>query len=309
MAKANAVLVWLTGLAVLIAHSAFGEEPASLAHRLQFCTIRIEVTKADGGHTGTGFFFSFATAGKTSSIPTIVTCKHLIEGATTGRLFFSRVDSNVLDQAGQPATVEVVNFERMWVLHPDTNIDLCAMPIAQVLRESEQHGIYLRFAPLDESLMSKHEPDPDLDVLQQIVLIGYPIGIWDAANNFPISRQGIAATDPNQNYNGKPEFLIDAACFPGSSGSPVFQFNEGAYLTKGHLMGGSRLRLLGVLYAGPQYTAEGTLVVRSIPTALEQRSTTNTVTRIPTNLGIVIKARALLEFEKVFEKLTPPAKK
>jgi hypothetical protein len=253
---------------MLFTRPALGEDPSSLAHRLQFCTIRIEATKADGVHTGTGFFFSFTTAGKTSSIPSIVTCKHLVEGASTGKLFFSKVDSNALDQASEPATVEAGSFERMWIFHPDTNIDLCVMPIAPIMEESRHHGIYLRYAPLGEALISREKPDPDLDVLQQIILIGYPIGIWDSANNLPISRQGITATDPNQNYNGKPEFVIDAACFPGSSGSPVFQFSEGSFATRHGIAVGNRLKLLGVLYAGPQYTAEGALVVRNIPTAL-----------------------------------------
>ncbi len=44
-------------------------------------------------------------------------------------------------------------------------------------------------------------------------MIGYPNGIWDEANNMPIIRRGITATHPNFNYNGKPEFMIDAACF------------------------------------------------------------------------------------------------
>jgi hypothetical protein len=178
--------------------------------------------------------------------------------------------------------------------------------MAPLLRESGQRGITLRYAPLDGALVSKDDPDPDLDVLQQIVLIGYPIGLWDSANNLPISRQGITATDPNQNYNGRQEFVIDAACFPGSSESPVFQFNESAFTTRHGfaISSGGRLKLLGVLYAGPQYTAEGKLVVRDIPTALEPRS----VPPIPTNLGIVIKAKALLAFEKLFERLASQGK-
>lgn len=35
-------------------------------------------------------------------------------------------------------------------------------------------------------------------------------------------RRGITATNINFDYNGKKEFVIDAACFPGSSGFPVF---------------------------------------------------------------------------------------
>lgn len=52
-------------------------------------------------------------------------------------------------------------------------------------------------------------------------MVGYPDGIWDEFNNQPIVRRGITATHPKNDFNGKGEFLIDAVCFPGSSGSPV----------------------------------------------------------------------------------------
>jgi hypothetical protein len=281
------------------------EDTLSLAHKLQFCTIRIETIKSGVTNTGTGFFFAFDASSKTSSVPTIVTCKHLVEGANTARFFFSTVESNSVASVGKLTPVQMENFERQWIPHPDSGIDVCAIPIAPLLREAQEKAWILRYAPLDKGLLSEMENDPDLDVLQQIILVGYPIGIWDAVNNMPVSRQGITATDPNLNYNGKSEFLIDAACFPGSSGSPVFLYNEGAYTSRRGLTMGRRLKLLGILYAGPQYTAEGKLVVRDIPTALEPRA----VTAIPSNLGIVIKAKTLLAFEEIFEKLANPAKK
>jgi len=63
-------------------------------------------------------------------------------------------------------------------------------------------------------------------------MVGYPVGIWDSANNMPVIRRGITATHPGKDYEGKSEFMIDAACFPGSSGSPVFLFNLGSYPQK-----------------------------------------------------------------------------
>jgi hypothetical protein len=45
----------------------------------------------------------------------------------------------------------------------------------------------------------------------------------DSANNLPIVRKSITATHPSIDYRERREFLIDAACFFGSSGSPVFR--------------------------------------------------------------------------------------
>ena len=104
------------------------------------------------------------------------------------------------------------------------------------------------------------------------------------------------------NFQDKPIFVIDCACFPGSSGSPVYLFNNGGYVDKnGNTnLGTNRVKLLGVLYAGPQFNATGELEVVPIPTALSQK----THTHIPMNLGYCVKAEELNWFEKA---LTAPS--
>jgi hypothetical protein len=78
--------------------------------------------------------------------------------------------------------------------------------------------------------------------------------------------------------------------------SPVFLLNLGGYQTrKGAVIGPSRIKLLGTLYAGPQFTATGELIVTNIPTSNKVVSLTN----IPNNLGFVIKSRTLQDFENI----------
>jgi hypothetical protein len=61
--------------------------------------------------------------------------------------------------------------------------------------------------------------------------------------------------------------MVDLACFPGSSGSPVFLFNIGSFPHRaGGFVIGNRIKLLGILYAGPQFTAEGEIKVVNVPT-------------------------------------------
>ena len=74
-------------------------------------------------------------------------------------------------------------------------------------------------------------------------------------------------------------------------------FDVGSYQTrKGNFVGSSRIKLLGVLYAGPQHTVEGEIRFVMVPT----QQKTVTVARIPNNLGIIIKAEHLLAFEGMF---------
>ena len=56
---------------------------------------------------------------------------------------------------------------------------------------------------------------------------------------------------------------------------------------------GKRIILIGILYAGPQYNAQGDLVITAIPT--QQKVSTSTP--IMTNLGYYVKAFELNEFE------------
>lgn len=168
------------------------------------------------------------------------------------------------------------------------------MPIAPLLRQAEQTNTSFFFTTLDKTIIPTASDIEDMVGLESVTMVGYPNGLWDRVNNLPIFRKGVLATDYKHNWNGRSEFLIDAACFPGSSGSPVLLFEVGSYQTKkGNFMGGSRIKLLGVLYAGPQHTVEGEIRVVLVPT--QQRAVS--IAAIPNNLGIIIKADQLNAFE------------
>lgn len=129
-------------------------------------------------------------------------------------------------------------------------------------------------------------------------MVGHPNSLWDATNNLPIVRKGITATNYNVDYNGEKKFLVDMAVFPGSSGSPVFIFNKGAYTKKdGEVYLGSRFLFLGIVAEVFIKSLKGEIKVVPVPTANVKLET---VTDIPINLGIVIKAEKLLDFIPLF---------
>lgn len=100
-------------------------------------------------------------------------------------------------------------------------------------------------------------------------MIAYSNGIWDLVNNKPIIRKGVTATHTKFDYNGKMEFMVDTACFPGSSGSLAKLLNLGNYCTKdGSIIMRNRVKFLGVMYAGPQHIASGIRII-NIPTRNE----------------------------------------
>jgi len=92
--------------------------------------------------------------------------------------------------------------------------------------------------------------------------------------------------------------LLQGGGVEGSSGSPVMLSNIGMYSDKGgNTIMGNRLKLLGVLYAGPQHLVTGEIRIVAIPTA--ERSIS--VAGIPNNLGMVIRASRILDFEPVLK--------
>lgn len=108
-------------------------------------------------------------------------------------------------------------------------------------------------------------------------------------------REDINEGGEDPGSEGKKEFLIDAACFPGSSGSPVLICDVGGYRDKqGNLnLGSSRELLLRILYAGPQLTVTGDIKVVTIPN-MQQKVLA--VSHIPNNLGYIIKSERIMDF-------------
>lgn len=271
-----------------------------LSELLQHSTIRIKTILSDKNEsTGTGFFFNFLQTKKDGKgFPVIITNKHVVKDSETGILKITLKNEEGKPDYSKIKEYTFSDFEKRWINHPDPNIDLCALPIGNILNEENEKGIKLYFNALNKDFIMSEKETNELLAMEDITMIGYPNGIWDSVNNLPIFRKGITATNPKKDYNGKEEFMIDAACFPGSSGSPVFLLNEGSFNSNEGLVMGNRLKLLGVLYAGPQHTAEGKIQIVNIPTRQEAVS----ISRIPNNLGIVIKAKKILELEEEFKK-------
>jgi hypothetical protein len=194
--------------------------------------------------------------------------------------------------------VPIANFATHWVLHPNPLIDIAVFPIAPLLSFVAEKGQVPFYIAFDTSMVADPSFLENLSAIEDIIMIGYPIGLWDSKHNFPIVRRGITATPTFIDVDGQPEFVIDCACFPGSSGSPVLLYSHSYKGKDGNVfIGAQRIKLLGVLYAGPQYTTTGEIKVVPIPTSVQPIA----VSRIPSNLGYCIKAYNMQYFEEHFQ--------
>lgn len=272
--------------------------------QLVHSTVRIECTDSQNRtSSGSGYIFMFCEAdGK--AFPCVVTNKHVVEGAIRGVFHLTLKNEDGTPKLGKHEAVVLNDLSKYCIPHPTATIDLVAFPIDPILNSASKDGRAYHFVPLGKEALASNDLLESLPPMEEIVMIGYPNGLWDQLHNLPIIRKGITATHPKLKLNGKPEFLIDAACFPGSSGSPVFLANIGSYVSPdGALCAGSRVALLGTLYAGPQHTTTGEIVVVDVPTDTKPIA----VGRIPNNLGYVIQASELLVLEEAVRKALQPA--
>ena len=266
----------------------------TLSEKLTYSTIRLTCKNNSGLMSiGTAFVMSFCFR-ENRNVPVLITNRHVVENCDIFEFEFctAKEDGSPDDLKTKSITLKNVN----WINHPNKAIDLCCLPIAPILKEATDEKIRLFYIPLGIDSLPSTEIISKFSASEEVVMIGYPIGIYDTYNHKPIIRRGITATHIKKKYCGKNEFLVDMACFPGSSGSPICILNEGSYVFENNVCVGTRFFLAGILYAGPQYDAEGNVKFSEVPTI-------KTSTSIPTNLGLVIRSDELLEFERLFSNL------
>lgn len=259
----------------------------SISQSIHKSTARIV---CDNG-IGTGFYFAFIdNENPESGIPLIVTNKHVVDGASTAQL---RLNLKPNDKGVSFYDVTIRNPTQAFIPHPDPEVDLCVLPLKYVFDEVARLGFELDYFFFDDSHLKGIDK---LMPIEEVYMTGYPNGLWDEVNNKPITRKGITASDVKLKWNGKPQFMIDMACFGGSSGSPVYLMNEGSFASGEGIALGTRFMLLGILFAGPIFHVDGNVEVVEVPTA----AVTVSRTGIMMNLGIVVKASELMEFKKIF---------
>jgi hypothetical protein len=254
---------------------------------------KVEKSKVDTA-SGTSFIFTF-DADSLKKLPVLVTNRHVINGSFAFSISMTRKNNENRPILGQWDTKVFTPKDIQWIFHSDSTIDLAITPLLPILDKLPlgRNG-YAYYSILEDDIPQKQEID-DLKGVEELLMIGYPIGIWDNKNNMPITRKGITATHPTIDYRNRSEFVIDAACFPGSSGSPILIVNEGTYSSKTGIRMGKRRLLMGILYAGPTYQPNGEIKIIEIPT----RKDAITIIQVPLNLGYVIKSARILDFKQM----------
>ena len=261
------------------------------AEWILFTTIRI-VTMSG---VGTGAIVDHRW-GDDLSGPFLITNKHVVGNTKSGKLTFNEA---VLrggrirgPELGKHVPVNLSEDAWNWTGHPSDDVDVTALPLGGLLDQLQEKGIHPYYRTIPTSTFPGPDAFEHMDAIEDILLVGYPNGIYDRTNNLPITRRGLTATPLYLDYEGKPMFLIDASVFPGSSGSPVFLYNSGSWSDRGKtLVAGNRVYLLGILASAFFRQSDGTLTFEEVPSTLKP----TVMAQEMIDLGVVYKARTIVE--------------
>ena len=224
--------------------------------------------------TGTGFFYQITHPSTNIAKVLIVTNKHVIKGADVIHFVLSSAQSvATLDEQHQP--VGRKDHTYTWPLlgntyhHPDPDIDLCGIDVTIPAGHLLQAGNQLRSMFINSSWLPENTDKANIRDIEQVLVVGYPKGLWDEHNNMPIARTGATATHPLALYQGKRNFLIDVAAFSGSSGSPVFTYETPMFRQPdGSYTPGTKVQFIGVVWGVIEASTTGELRITEIPSAL-----------------------------------------
>jgi V8-like Glu-specific endopeptidase len=198
-------------------------------------TVRIE---NEWGRGGTGFLIIRKMNDKQGKV-FLITNKHVLHLDPQMRrdASFLKMFVNVREKDGAVhGTVFQFSLSeeghRLWREHPTPDVDVLAIDVTALINSHpglENKGADYSFFALPEVL--KRE---EITEGEEVLVIGYPLGLYHSRTHSPLVRQGIIATKIGERINIRirqpsgesrrveiPGFLIDAAIVPGSSGSPV----------------------------------------------------------------------------------------
>ena len=287
----------------------------SFKEQLCYTTTRIGVHNDTEYFTGTGFFYNFLKYDVKGKLEfralALVTNKHITEDCNKlefnlpivkkENCYKEEEDIEIEDLTFKEITVS--NLEDLVINHPDESVDLSIILITKIISDLQKTDQRTFFKTFDHGfVLDPKKAFELLDAVEEIIMIGYPNGIWDETNNLPVFRRGITATHPAVNYNGLKEFMIDAACFTGSSGSPVFLLDSGASSQKKSKETIRRREiLLGIMSSGETMYMEGKMKRVKVQTKKSKQPVVETFL----NLGYVIKSERLVDFDELIWKKYP----
>src|ERR1022692_3652261 len=171
-----------------------GQMELSAAEKLLYTTVKLVRFKQNTPiGSGTGFFYNVPLGGDRVA-PLIVTNKHVVAGADRIEAVCHQALPNEMKPSGKHLNLQINIGPAGTVSHPSPDVDLCVIPIANLMDQATAAGTPMLFVHLNSTIIPKPDDWDYFDAMEEVVMIGCPNGIYDDFNKMPLSRKGITAT-------------------------------------------------------------------------------------------------------------------
>ena len=255
----------------------------NIQEQIMHTTLRIELLeKGNVKGMGTGFLDSVPVDNGKGVKIVLISNKHVLTEGDEIAITFTTM-KNGLPEFGKKLRLPISNVKANVVGHPNSEIDVAALVCTGIFNLLPDQ---LFFKTIQYEMLSDFTEN-ELSVAENVFFVGYPDGRFDEKNNLPLIRTGLIASNPKFDYNGKPEFVIDAQVFPGSSGSPVYINYTFEDIKNGRIVLSNQqnIKVLGIV----AQTMVRNNILQTVPTG-----TTN-YTQEVLGLGIVFKSTVVKE--------------
>ena len=188
---------------------------------------------------GTGFLVARMHDSNDRGKIFLVTNKHVIHTNAENRDSVTHITCHFNSRNGESTGTCEVDIplrdnqgECLFRQHPDLDTDVYAIDITHVITTNK--SINAKWVQYDMFATEEIRQELDITVGEDIITIGYPLGLRQGHSNLPLLRQGLISTEigkPILDQVRNPDntirdrtlraFLIDGATIHGSSGSPV----------------------------------------------------------------------------------------
>lgn len=167
--------------------------------------------------TGTGFFVTMDISGKQT--PLLATATHVANEMKKADLTLHYKDS----KSDLIHTV-TITVSLDWTDAKDKDISVCKLDkIKEKIKKIT--GCDLYYTSISKENILTEAELKDIQILSEVIMVGYPSGCSSTHGCYPIFRKGYLASKPEDNFENEIGY-VDIVSTPGSSGSPLFLNNS-----------------------------------------------------------------------------------
>ncbi|MCB9498428.1 MAG: trypsin-like peptidase domain-containing protein [Bacillales bacterium] len=194
---------------------------------IAYSTVKLYVKLKDGNSSvATSFFYKYSFSDSERLV--LITNRHVLNNSV--EVTFYLHTSFKVPGLTRKFTISG-NDINLIIKSLKNGEDLCALDIGRYMKDDA----YRYFQEKD--FLSEEDYDKK-NVMQNVFIAGYPVGLEDSVNKLPVFTNGMTATSLDIDYSGHPLIMINALALPGSSGSPVFIRGKNGNKLVGIIVGG-----------------------------------------------------------------------